>query len=327
MQGYLLRRIMQMIPTLFIISILIFILIQLPPGDIISSKIEELQQQGQQVSSEQIEALRAQYNLDDPMPVQYFRWLFGMLHGDFGYSMIYDQPVNTLIWDRIGLTAMIAILSLMFTWVVALPIGIVSAVRQYTLADYFFTLIGLIGISMPNFLLALVLMFLGYEWFGVSVGGLFSPQYMDAPWSIAKCVDLLKHIWIPMVVIGTAGTAGLMRVMRANLLDELRKPYVVTALAKGVKPLKLIIKYPVRLAINPLISTLGFILPRLISGAAIVSVVLNLPTTGPLLLESLMGQDMYLAGSLIMMISVLTVIGILLSDIALAIVDPRIRYE
>lgn len=327
MSGFILRRLLAMIPTLLIISVIVFILIQLPPGDIISATLASLQQQGMEVSTEQIAALRAQYNLDDPMVVQYLRWITNFVQGDLGYSIKYQQPVNTLIWDRLGYTVLIALASLLFTWALAIPIGIYSAVRQYGFGDYFFTLVGLLGLAIPNFMLALILMYCGYSWFGVSVGGLFSPELAEAPWSSAKFMDLLKHIWIPMIVIGTAGTASIMRVMRANLLDELSKPYVVTARAKGVRPLKLIMKYPVRIAINPFISTIGWLLPTLISGEAIVSIVLNLPTTGPLLLQALLSQDMYLAGSFIMLLSILTVLGMLLSDILLAALDPRIRYE
>lgn len=327
MSGFILRRLLAMIPTLLIISVIVFILIQLPPGDIISATLASLQQQGMEVSTEQIAALRAQYNLDDPMVVQYLRWITNFVQGDLGYSIKYQQPVNTLIWDRLGYTVLIAVASLLFTWALAIPIGIYSAVRQYGFGDYFFTVVGLLGLAIPNFMLALILMYCGYSWFGVSVGGLFSPELAEAPWSSAKFMDLLKHIWIPMIVIGTAGTASIMRVMRANLLDELSKPYVVTARAKGVRPLKLIMKYPVRIAINPFISTIGWLLPTLISGEAIVSIVLNLPTTGPLLLQALLSQDMYLAGSFIMLLSILTVLGMLLSDILLAALDPRIRYE
>lgn len=327
MGNYILRRLLAMIPTLMVISVVVFILIQLPPGDIITSQLEALQQQGMEVSTEQIQALRAQYHLDDPMVVQYIRWIFNFVQGDMGYSIKYQQPVNSLIWDRLGYTVLIALSSLLFTWVLAVPIGIYSAVRQYGFGDYFFTVVGLLGLATPNFMLALILMYLAHTWFGVSVGGLFSPDMVQADWSWPKLVDLLKHIWIPMIVIGTAGTASIMRVMRANLLDELKKPYVVTARAKGVRPLKLIFKYPVRIAINPFISTIGWLLPTLISGEAIVSIVLNLPTTGPLMLQALLSQDMYLAGSFIMLLSILTVVGMLLSDILLAIADPRIRYE
>lgn len=327
MGAYIARRLLAMIPTLIVISLIVFVLIQLPPGDIVSANLASLQQQGMEVSEEQIAALRAQYDLDDPMPIQYLKWIAGFVQGDMGYSIKYQQPVNTLIWDRIGYTVLIAFASLLFTWALAIPIGIYSAVRQYSAGDYVFTVIGLLGLATPNFMLALILMYLGYTWFGISVGGLFSPAMAEAPWSFAKFMDLLAHIWIPMIVVGTAGTASIMRVMRANLLDELNKPYVVTARAKGVPPMKLIFKYPVRIAINPFISTIGWLLPTLISGEAIVSIVLNLPTTGPLLLQALLSQDMYLAGSFIMLLSILTVLGMLLSDILLAWLDPRIRYE
>lgn len=327
MGSYILRRLMAMVPTLLAISVVVFILIQLPPGDIITSTLESLRQQGMEANSEQIQALKAQYHLDESLPMQYLRWVFNFLQGDMGYSIKYQQPVNTLIWDRMGFTVMIALASLLFTWALAIPIGIYSAVRQYGYGDYLFTVVGLLGLATPNFLLALVLMYLGYTWFGVSVGGLFSPEMVEASWSWARFVDLLQHIWIPMVVIGTAGTASIMRIMRANLLDELKKPYVTTARAKGLRPVRLVLKYPVRIAISPFISTIGWLLPALISGEAIVSVVLNLPTTGPLLLQALLSQDMYLAGSFIMLLSVLTVVGMLLSDILLAIIDPRIRYE
>jgi peptide/nickel transport system permease protein len=327
MGAYIIRRCLLMLPTLLLISMIVFVLIQLPPGDIITSQLETFQQQGLEVSDELIEALRAQYHLNDPMPVQYLRWITSFVQGDMGFSIKYQKPVNDLVWERMGYTVLIAFASLLFTWALAVPIGIYSAVRQYSMGDYFFTVIGLLGLATPNFLLALVLMYLGHTWFGVSVGGLFSPGMTNAPWSWEKFFDLLTHIWIPMIVIGTAGTASIMRIMRANLLDELKKPYVITARAKGVRPLKLILKYPVRIAINPFISQIGWLLPTLISGEAIVSIVLNLPTTGPLLLNALLNQDMFLAGSFIMLLSTLTVIGMLVSDILLAVVDPRIRYD
>lgn len=327
MGSYIIRRLLTMIPTLLVISVVVFILIQLPPGDIITSTLESMRQQGMEVSGEQIQALKAQYHLDESMPMQYLRWVTNFVQGDMGYSIKYQQPVNTLIWERMGYTVMIAIASLLFTWALAIPIGIYSAVRQYGWGDYFFTIVGLLGLATPNFLLALVLMYLGHSWFGVAVGGLYSPDMAEAAWGWDKFVDLMQHIWIPMIVIGTAGTAGIIRILRANLLDELSKPYVVTARAKGVRPLKLVLKYPVRIAISPFISTIGWLLPSLISADAIVSIVLNLPTTGPLMLQALLSQDMYLAGSFLMLLSILTVLGMLLSDILLAIVDPRIRYE
>ena len=327
MIRYILRRLLGMIPTLFIISVISFVIIQLPPGDIIDSTIQDLQQQGQRVSMERIEALRAMYHLDDPLHVQYARWIGGFLTGDMGYSIVYQQPVSQLIGERLMLTVLVALASILFTWALALPIGIYSAVRQYSLLDYGMTVFALLGMATPGFMLALLIMYCAHQWFGVSVGGLFSPEFIDAPWSVERVMDLLKHIWAPMVVLGIAGTAGMIRVMRANLLDELKKPYVVTARAKGMRPVRLILKYPVRLAINPFISTIGWMLPALFSGSAIVSVVMDLPTTGPLLLEALMSQDMYLAGSFILILSALTVFGTLISDLLLAAVDPRIRYE
>ena len=327
MLNYIIRRVLLMIPTLVAISILIFIIIQLPPGDIITSRLQELQAEGQDISEEQIEALRARYNLNDPLHIQYFKWIGGILVGNMGYSVMYGQSVNNLIWERLGFTLLITFSATLLTWLIAFPVGVYSALRQYSLLDYAATLMAFIGLATPNFLLALVLMYLGYEWFGIAVGGLFSPEYASAAWSVGKLGDLLAHLWIPAVVIGMGGTAGMVRIMRANLLDELGKPYVTTALAKGLHPIRLVIKYPLRIAINPFINTVGWMLPHLISGAAIIAVVLSLPTTGPLLLDSLKNQDMYLAGSFLLMLSALTVIGTLLSDILLAITDPRIRYE
>jgi peptide/nickel transport system permease protein len=325
--SYILRRLLGMIPTLVVISIITFVLIQLPPGDFLTSQLEQLQQQGEQISEDHIAALRARYGLDRPMHVQYLKWVANFVQGDMGYSFEWNRPVNELIWDRLGYTVVIALTAMLFTWAVALPIGIYSALKQYSISDYAFTTLGFLGLSTPSFLLAMVLMYLGYEWFGVSVGGLFSPEYVAAPWSLGKLADLLKHVWIPTVVVGMAGTAGMIRVMRANLLDELQKPYVITARAKGVGPVRLVLKYPVRIALNPFISTIGWMLPHLFSGSTIAAVVLSLPTTGPLLLRALMSQDMYLAGSFIMILSALTVVGTLISDILLALIDPRIRYE
>jgi len=327
MKRFILRRLLGMVPTLIAISIIVFVVIQLPPGDIVTSTLDQLAASGLDMSDERVQNLRAQYHLDQPLPMQYLTWISNFVSGDMGYSFLYAKPVNELVWERLGYTLLIAVAALLFTWVLALPIGIYSAVRQYSLADYTFTTIGLLGLATPNFLIALILMYVGYSWFGVSFGGLFSAEYINAPWSLARLADLLAHLWIPVIVIGTSGMAITMRLMRANLLDELNKPYVTTARAKGVAPLKLLLKYPVRIAINPFISTIGLLLPALLSGEAIVAVVLNLPTTGPLLLRSLISQDMYLAGSLIMLLSLLTVIGMLLSDILLAWLDPRIRYE
>jgi len=321
------RRLLWMIPTLLIISIISFAIIQLPPGDYLTSYIAALSETGETVDEEQIAALKKQYRLDEPIHLQYLHWIAGLLRGDMGMSMEWNRPVTKLIGERILLTTIISLVTLLFTWAVAIPIGIYSAVRQYSIGDYVFTFLGFIGLATPNFLLALIFMYVGYSVFGVSAGGLFSPQFQNAPWSLAKFGDLMAHIWIPVVVIGTAGTAGLIRVMRGNLLDELRKQYVLTARAKGVARVKLILKYPVRVAINPLVSTIGWVLPAIVSGATITAVVLGLPTTGPLLLRALMNQDMYLAGSMVMMLSLLTVVGTLISDILLMLLDPRIRYE
>lgn len=315
-----------MIPTLIAVSIITFILIQLPPGDMLSSRIEQLTRQGYNVNQQQIESLKRRYGIDKPLYAQYFTWISKFIRGDMGYSFSEEEAVRTLIAERLTYTVVIALASMLFTWIVALPIGIYSAVRQYSIGDYISTVIGFLGLATPNFLLALVLMYLGYKHFGFSVGGLFSPQFVTAPWTWAKFLDLLKHLWIPMIVVGTAGTAGMIRIMRANLLDELEKPYVTTARAKGVKGFRLLLKYPVRIALNPFISTIGWSLPALFSGSIITAVVLSLPTTGPLLLNSLLNQDMYLAGAFILILSTLTVVGTLISDILLALIDPRIKY-
>lgn len=328
MLQYVVRRVLYMIPTLFAISIVSFIIIQLPPGDYLTSLVATMASTGETVDRAQLVALEQRYGLGQPIYVQYWKWISGiLLRGDFGQSFEWNQPVSALIWGRLWLTFAVSLAALLFTWVVAFPVGIYSAVRQYSLGDYTFTIIGYIGLAIPNFLLALVLMYIAFKYFNQSVGGLFSPQYQDAPWTFAKFLDMLNHLWIPVVIIGTAGTAGLIRIMRANLLDELHKPYVVTARAKGLSERRLLLKYPVRMALNPFVSTLGWTLPTLVSGAAIVSIVLSLPTTGPLLFRALLSQDMYLAGSFILMLSTLTVIGTLLSDVLLAWLDPRIRYE
>jgi peptide/nickel transport system permease protein len=327
MLTYILRRIIIMIPTLIVISIISFIIIQLPPGDFLTTYIATLGQSGDFVDQAEIEALKKRYNLDKPMILQYVGWISGFTRGDFGYSFQWSRPVKDVIGDRLTLTLVVAIASMVFTWIVALPIGFYSAVRQYSLGDYFFTGLGFIGLSTPNFMLALILMYVGFQYFGTDVGGLFSREMSRAPWSFAKFVDLLKHLWIPMIVVGTAGTASIIRIMRANLLDELNKPYVVTARAKGVSETKLLLKYPVRIAINPFISIIGWLLPQAISATTITSLVLSLPTIGPVLLQALLSQDMYLAGTFIFFLAMLTVIGTLISDILLAIADPRIRYD
>ncbi len=327
MHKYILKRLLFMIPTLFAVSLVSFILIQLPPGDFLSMRINALLEQGQTIEVTMLHDLQERYGLGQPIYVQYWKWITGiLLRGDFGQSFDWNELVGKLIWDRIGLTMLISLASLLFIWAVAFPIGIYSAVKQYSPGDYIATFLGFIGIAIPDFLIALVLMYVAFKYFGFSVSGLFSADYVDAPWSWGKIGDLLAHIWIPMIIIGLAGTASLIRTMRANLLDELKKPYVVTARAKGLSEVRLILKYPVRVALNPFISTVGWILPTLVSGATIVSIVLNLPTTGPLMLHALMTQDMYLAGAFILLLSTLTIIGTLLSDILLALIDPRIRY-
>ena len=328
MLGFIARRVLYMIPTFIAVSIVAFAIIQLPPGDYLTTLVASMASQGETLDPAAMEALRNRYGLGQPMYVQYFKWMSNIfLRGDFGHSFEWNQPVIDLIWSRLALTFMLSLSTLLFVWAVALPVGIYSAVRQYSLGDYTFTFLGFIGLAIPNFLLALVLMYVAFKYFNQSVGGLFSPDYQEAAWTWAKLKDLLAHLWIPIVIIGTAGTASLIRVMRANLLDELHKPYVVTARAKGLPEWQVIMRYPVRVALNPFVSTIGWVLPALISGEAIVSIVLSLPTTGPLLLRSLMSQDMYLAGSFILMLSTLTILGTLLSDILLALLDPRIRLE
>jgi peptide/nickel transport system permease protein len=334
MLTLILRRIIWMVPTLFIVSVVSFIIIQLPPGDYLTSYITALEASGESVKMEEVENLRKLYHLDEPQVLRYCHWIGGLLKGDMGQSMEWQKPVTTLVGDRFFLTVMISLCTVMFTWMIAVPVGIFSAVKQYSPGDYVFTCVSFIGMATPGFLLALVFMYISYKVFGVPPGGLFSPVYEAAEWfpkgmlfNWGKFVDLMAHIWIPVVMVGVAGTAGMIRVMRGNLLDELRKQYVVTARAKGVHPIKLLFKYPVRVALNPIVSTIGWQLPRIVSGSVIVAVVLSLPTVGPLLLQALISQDMYLAGSLIMLLSTLTVIGTLISDILLLWVDPRIRYD
>lgn len=326
MLTYILRRLVIMIPTLFMISILTFVVIQLPPGDYLTTYVANLQQTGETADEAVIESLRARYGLDKPLPLQYLKWITGVVQGDFGQSFSYNKPVRELIWERLGLTVTISLITLVFTWIIAIPIGIYSATHQYRFFDYFFTFLGFIGMSAPGFMVALVLLYVSYAVFGTSVGGLFSEPFLDAAWSWAKVGDLLRHIWVPVAVLAVGGTAGLIREVRANLLDQLEMPYVVTARAKGLSEWRLLIKYPVRIAVNPIVSTIGWMLPGLLSGSVIVDIVLSLPTSGPLLLNALQEQDMYLAGSFVMLLSTLTVIGTLISDILLAWVDPRIRF-
>ncbi len=314
-----------MVPTLFVISVLVFVIIQLPPGDYLSTLVSELQAQGENVDQEKLDFLRERYGLDRPVVEQYALWLQGMLQGDFGYSFEHNQPVVDVVGDQVFLSIIIAFTTIVFTWIVAFPIGIYSATHQYSTGDHVLTFIGFLGLATPNFLLALILMYLANVFFGTSIGGLMDPQYLDQSWSWGKAVSILEHLWVPVIVIGTAGTATLIRKLRANLLDELQKPYVNTARSKGLSETRLLLKYPLRVALNPFIADIGNLLPQLLSSAAIVSVVLSLPTTGPLLLRALQSQDMYLAGFLLLCLSLLTVIGMFLSDLALAALDPRIR--
>jgi peptide/nickel transport system permease protein len=316
-----------LIPTLLVISLVAFAIIELPPGDYLTIYASQLRDQGMVASEAELEALRQHYGLGQPFLVRYVKWLLNALQGDFGRSFVYERPVSELIGERLMLTLAVSLASTLFAWIVAFPIGIYSAVKQHSPGDVAATLVGYIGLATPNFMLALVFMYFSFQWFGATVGGLFSPEYVDAPWSIAKLVDMLGKLWIPMIVVGTAGTAGLIRVLRNNLLDELRKPYVTTARSKGMDEWRLVFKYPVRLALIPFVSTVGWLLPQMVSGATIVAVVLALPTTGPLLLSALQAQDMFLAGSFTMFLAVMTVIGTFISDVLLAMLDPRIRYQ
>jgi len=331
---YLARRLLLMIPTLLVISVLIFAIIKLPPGDYLSNQIAELRAQGESSALERVEFLRKQYALDRPFFEQYAIWmgfwpgpngLSGLLQGDWGWSFEYNRPVGELIGDRLAMTAIINFFAIVFIYVVAFPIGVYSATRQYSWGDYGFTLLGYIGLATPNFLLALVLLYYVNMWFGVSMGGLVDPDLIETPWNWEKIKSLLSHMVVPVIVIGTSGTAAMIRRLRANLLDELQKQYVTTARAKGVPPLRLLIRYPIRMALNPFIADIGNLLPSVVSGSVIVSVVMSLPTAGPMLLGALQSLDQYLAGSFLMFLAVLTVVGMLISDILLAMLDPRIR--
>lgn len=327
MLRYIAHRFLVMIPTLLAISFIVFVIIQLPPGDYLESYVAELQSRGEGVDFDKVAFLREQYGLDKPFLVQYALWVFGLLQGDLGYSFEFNLPVNAVVGDRLWLTALVSFATIVFTWVVAFPIGVYSATHQYSAADHSLTFIGFLGLATPNFLLALVLLYLANVWFGTSIGGLMDERYINQPWTWDKIGSILAHLWIPVIVIGTSGTAGMIRRLRANLLDELQKQYVVTGRAKGLPPFRLLVKYPLRMSLNPFIADIGSLLPEIISGAAIVSVVLSLPTTGPMLLDALRSQDMYLAGSFLMFMALLTVIGVLISDLLLAVLDPRIRLE
>ncbi|HEX6141290.1 MAG TPA: ABC transporter permease [Geminicoccaceae bacterium] len=326
MLRYVVHRVLIMVPTLLAISLITFVIIQLPPGDYLESYIAELQAQGERIQGDKIEYLREVYGLDKPWWQQYLVWLGGLFRGDFGYSFEYEMPVSDVVGDRLLLSFIVSFATIVFTWAVSFPIGVYSATHKYSAGDHTLTFIGFLGLATPNFLLALVLLYVANVWFGTSIGGLMDPQYLDQPMSFPKFLSILEHLWVPVVVIGTSGTAGMIRRLRANLLDELQKPYVVTAKAKGLPPFRALVKYPLRMALNPFIADIGNLLPQVISGAAIVSIVLSLPTTGPMLLRALQTQDMYLAGSFLMLLACLTVVGVLLSDLALAVLDPRIRF-
>lgn len=328
MLTFIARRLLYAVPTLIAVSVVAFIIIQLPPGDYLTTLMADWASGGGAVEQGTVEAMRQRYGLDQPIYVQYWKWIEGIvMRGDFGISFETGQPVTEIIWGRLGYSFLLAILTLCFVWLLAIPIGIISAVRQYSITDYGATFAAFFFLAVPDFVFALMAMYVWSTYFGQSVGGLFSDEFIDAPWSFARLMDFISHVWLPIVVIGLGSLAALVRIMRANLLDEISKPYVTTARAKGMSEFELLIRYPVRIALNPLISTLGWILPAVISGEIIVAVVMSLPTTGPLLLRSLLAQDMYLAGSLILLISMLTIIGTLISDILLAIADPRVRRQ
>jgi peptide/nickel transport system permease protein len=327
MLAYIGRRALLAVFTVWAISVLSFVIIQLPPGDFVTSYIAQMATMGSVVTDEEAQNLRIQYGLGQPMYVQYLKWMRLIAQGNFGMSMEWRRPVTEVIGDRLWMTVVVSVAALFLTWVLALPIGIYSAVRQYSAGDYIATLVGFIGLAVPNFLLALVLLYLGFRFFNANIGGLFSVEFQNVPWSSARAWDLLKHLPIPAMILGLAGTAQQIRIMRANLLDELRKPYVVTARSKGLPESTVVLKYPVRVALNPFASTIGYTLPYIVSGSIIVSIVLGLPTVGPLLLKALTSQDMFLAGTIVLMLGVMTVIGTLISDILLVWVDPRIRLE
>ena len=325
MLAYIVRRFLLALLTIWAITILAYLIIQLPPGDFVDSYIASMSASGSAVSQQEAAVMREQLGLNQPVYIQYLKWMGLILQGNFGMAMGWARPVRDVIGDRLALTIVVSLAAIVFTWALALPIGIYSAVKRYSLLDYVFTFIGFFGLAIPGFLLALVVMYVGFVYFGASAGGLFSPDFADAPWSMDKVWDLVKHLPIPAVVLGISGTAQMIRIMRSNLLDELRKPYVMTARARGLSETRVIMKYPVRVALNPFISTIGYLLPYVVSGSIIVSMVLSLPTVGPLLLNALIAQDMFLAGAIVLMLGVMTVIGTFISDLLLMWVDPRIR--
>lgn len=327
MINYILMRLLRMIPQMIIISVIGFVIIQLPPGDFLTERINRLKASGLTVDEAEVARLTNMYGLDKPMHQQYLKWIGNIVtKGDFGYSFVFSKPVNQIIGSRMGMTFFIAFLAFVVCWSFAIPVGILVAVKQYSFIDYFFTFLGFIGLAVPGFLLALVLMYLSFSVFGLKVGGLFSQEYLTAPWSWARFVDFLKHIWLPVIILAIGGTANLIRTMRATMLDELRKQYVTVARAKGLSELKVLLLYPVRIAINPIVSTFGWLLVWFFSGGTVVEIVLNLDTAGPVLWRALMNQDMYTAGAYIILIGLLTAIGSLVSDLLLAAIDPRIRF-
>jgi peptide/nickel transport system permease protein len=326
--GYIARRVLLLIPVLFAISMVSFVIIELPPGDYVSTLVAQMRQQGVELTPAEENALIRQYGMDKSVAHRYGVWLQNIVtEGDFGRSYRWNKPVSEVLEERVPLTIAISLFTTVFVFAVAVPIGIYSAVRKYSVFDYFFTFLGFIGLATPGFLLALVMLWIFYSVFGANMSGLFSQGYVDAPWSVSKFVDLLSRIWFPMIIIGMSGTAGIIRVMRGNLLDELQKQYVITARAKGLSERPILFRYPVRIAINPIVSTIGWLLPAIVGGEVLVSIVLNLQTTGPVLLEAVTGQDLYLAASIILILSTLTVIGTLIADLLLAWLDPRIRFE
>lgn len=327
MLRFLARRAAIALLTLAAISVLSFVIIELPPGDYISTYVAQQAASGAVISQQEADNLRVQYGLDQPTYVRYVKWMGLVVTGNFGTSLEWQRPVASVIGDRLFLTVALSLAAVFFTWLIALPIGIYSAVRQYSALDYVFTTLGFFGLAVPNFLLALVLMYFGFTFFGANIGGLFSPEYADAPWNAAKFADLLKHLPLPAFILAVGGTAQVIRVLRANLLDELRKPYVTSARAKGLKEWQVIVRHPVRVALNPFVSTIGYLFPYIVSGSIIVSLVLSLPTVGPLLLRALLAQDMFLAGTIVLLLGTMTVIGTFISDILLMMIDPRVRAE
>lgn len=327
MTRFVIRRLLLLIPFMFVISVVAFVIIQLPPGDFVDTYIRNLQMQGGSVNDAQVAALRSRYGLDQPVIVQYWMWITNLLGGDFGLSFLYDRPVGDVLAERVPRTIALALASMLVTWIIAVPVGIYSALRQYSFGDHLATFFSFVGVAVPPFLLALVSMYLIFDNTGFLITGLYSPEFRNAPWSMDKMVDLIKNTWLPVMVLAVTGAAGVIRVLRSSLLDELKKLYVTTARSKGLPEYKVILKYPVRIAINPLVSTIGWMLPGMVGGEVVVSKVLNIPTVGPVLLESILAQDMYLTGAIILILSALTIVGTLLSDILLAAIDPRIRYQ